>query len=185
MQRKKTTLRQQFIARRCSLSANEQKKYSQQICANLQTDKQFDAAQRVLIFAALDGEPDLLSLLADRDKQWFFPRVELGGELSLHRVHSVAELAVGEFGVREPSGSAVAAEIALDLIITPALAVDARGTRLGFGGGYYDRLLAHYPTVPTLAAVFDCCRAAAPLPQEAHDLPVARVVSERGIFACQ
>jgi 5-formyltetrahydrofolate cyclo-ligase len=87
----------------------------------------------------------------------------------------------------EPSGDflpqGVLAEA--DVIIVPALAADTLGTRLGQGGGWYDRALVEArPGVPIVALVFDNefhdaeVRA---IPREPHDLPVSIVVTPSGV----
>ncbi len=63
------------------------------------------------------------------------------------------------------------------LILVPAAAVDSRGTRLGWGKGFYDRALAALPRqIPTFAVVFDD-EVFDALPREAHDEPVSGAVT--------
>jgi 5-formyltetrahydrofolate cyclo-ligase len=65
------------------------------------------------------------------------------------------ELDVRGLGFREPTSSVEEAS-ALDLVIVPALAADARGYRLGYGAGYYDRTLPRFaPPAKTIIVVFD------------------------------
>lgn len=66
-----------------------------------------------------------------------------------------------------------------DVVVIPALAVDESGTRLGQGGGWYDRTLPHRRDgVPVLACVFDDeVREAGALPREAHDVRVDGVIT--------
>ena len=74
----------------------------------------------------------------------------------------------------------------LALVLLPALAVDGAGTRLGQGGGHYDRTLALLPSTrpgrPVLAAVVrdpELLPAGA-LPREAHDVPVDAALTPSG-----
>jgi 5-formyltetrahydrofolate cyclo-ligase len=70
--------------------------------------------------------------------------------------------------------------LAVDVVICPAAAVDDTGTRLGWGGGYYDRFLVDLPAdTPVFALVFDD-DVASGLPREAHDVPVTGVVTPSG-----
>ncbi|MFC8192305.1 5-formyltetrahydrofolate cyclo-ligase [Cellulomonas sp. NPDC057328] len=65
-----------------------------------------------------------------------------------------------------------------DVVLVPALAVDGVGTRLGQGGGWYDRVLAHVrPGVPVVALVHTDEVLDAPLPREPHDRPVTAVAT--------
>ncbi len=65
----------------------------------------------------------------------------------------------------------------------PAVACDIRGYRLGYGGGYYDRLLsqAEWQTIPTVGVVFEYARLPN-LPRDHWDRPLAGVCSESGLF---
>ena len=81
----------------------------------------------------------------------------------------------------QPDGEARGAESLkeADLIVIPALAASADGTRLGQGGGWYDRALMHRsPTTPVVAVIFDDEVVEAGLiPAEPHDVPVDAIVT--------
>ena len=81
----------------------------------------------------------------------------------------------------QPDGEVLGAESLkeADLIIIPALAASADGTRLGQGGGWYDRALMHRsPGVPIAAVIFDDeVLEAGIIPAEAHDVPVDVIVT--------
>ena len=67
------------------------------------------------------------------------------------------------------------------MIILPALMVDERGTRLGRGGGWYDRALTRRAAgIPVIAVCWPWEISPAPLPHETHDLPVDGVLSPEG-----
>ena len=94
-------------------------------------------------------------------------------------------VAPGLHGIMEPVGERLppAAIQTADLVLVPACAVDARGTRLGWGLGYYDRALADLdPATPVYAVVFDEDLFPA-LPREAHDAPVTGVVTPTTVVA--
>lgn len=81
----------------------------------------------------------------------------------------------------QPDGEARGAESLkeADLIVIPALAASADGTRLGQGGGWYDRALMHRsPGVPVVAAIFDDeVLEAGIIPAEPHDVPIDAIVT--------
>jgi len=88
-------------------------------------------------------------------------------------------LAPGRFGLQEPPGPRLPATAlaAADVVVVPALAVAPDGTRLGRGGGYYDRALQHArPDAVLVAVVFDEELLAA-VPAGPHDRPVTAVVT--------
>lgn len=81
----------------------------------------------------------------------------------------------------QPDGEARGAESLkeADLIIIPALAASADGTRLGQGGGWYDRALVHRcPDTPVVAVIFDDeVLEAGVIPAEPHDVPIDAIVT--------
>lgn len=81
----------------------------------------------------------------------------------------------------QPDGEARGAESLkeADLIVIPALAASADGTRLGQGGGWYDRALVHRrPGTPVVAAIFDDeVLEAGVIPAEPHDVPVDAIIT--------
>lgn len=81
----------------------------------------------------------------------------------------------------QPDGDALGAESLkeADLIVVPALAASADGTRLGQGGGWYDRALTHRsPDVPIVAVIFDDeVLEAGIIPMEPHDVPIDAIVT--------
>ena len=81
----------------------------------------------------------------------------------------------------QPDGEARGAESLkeADLIVIPALAASVDGTRLGQGGGWYDRALMHRsPGVPVVAVIFDDeVREPGIIPAEPHDVPIDAIVT--------
>jgi 5-formyltetrahydrofolate cyclo-ligase len=91
-------------------------------------------------------------------------------------------LTTGRFGLLEPTGPRLPAETlaTADVIVVPALAVAPDGTRLGRGGGYYDRALRHArPDAVLVALVFDD-ELVPELPAGQFDRPVSAVVTPGG-----
>lgn len=131
-------------------------------------------------YLALPGEPDpalLLHTLGGRGIRVLMPRVGTDDEgAPLLTFAAMGALAPGQptaTGLRlmEPIGPQVPLPVEAVLLL-PALAVDGSGTRLGQGGGYYDRLLSRPRSGPALAVVYEQERlAAGTLPREPHDAP--------------
>lgn len=129
-----------------------------------------ESAQRVASYVAFGAEPYVTPrpgwllpvLLCDNDLDW--------------AVYD-GTLAPGLLGLREPTGPrlGVHALAGCDLVLVPALLVDRAGTRLGRGGGCYDRALARATGV-TVALLHDGELVDA-LPRELHDVPVAAVAT--------
>jgi len=90
------------------------------------------------------------------------------------------------FGFREPSlGEPEAAPGEVDVIVVPALAIDPRGHRIGYGAGYYDRALPRYaPPAVTVAVAFDF-QLVAEVPESAIDVRVAWIVTDTRTLAAE
>ncbi len=83
---------------------------------------------------------------------------------------------------RVRGGADVTAEQARLLALVPALAVDTTGTRLGQGGGCYDRVLPALPSsTPVLVLLHPGEHTDAPLPRDPHDVPVRWVLTAGGL----
>ena len=67
---------------------------------------------------------------------------------------------------------------AADFFLVPAVAADPENFRLGYGGGFYDRLLAKLPpAAPTCCPIFSV-QIAKKIPREVHDRPIWRIITE-------
>jgi 5-formyltetrahydrofolate cyclo-ligase len=169
------------LARRNRLSPAERKSASAAATSNLLGLQGLTDSSVVLAYFALPSEIDPcsgISALRRRGATIVYPRVESDGVLGVHVVDDELELLPGPFGLSEPSAQAVRADLHLvDAVVVPAVAFDLLGMRLGYGGGYYDRLL------PGLRS--DCLRIGlafdeqivAELPAEKHDEAVDVVVT--------
>jgi 5-formyltetrahydrofolate cyclo-ligase len=152
----KSTLRQKILQQRQSLSPAQWQLKSNQICDRLKSMPLFQEAQTILAYFSFRQEPDL-SPLFELDKNWAFPRC-VGKSLVWHSWQPGTELNTGKYGIQEPLATATIVELAsADLILVPTVACDAQGYRLGYGGGFYDRLLSSERnlSVPTIGVVFD------------------------------
>jgi 5-formyltetrahydrofolate cyclo-ligase len=107
------------------------------------------------------------------------------GDLALCLIHSLDELGPASFGLLEPVPYVVAdperhcAPADVDLFLVPGLAFDPAGGRIGYGKGYYDRLLATAgPGAVFLALAFEC-QMVESVPMLPHDVAVHLVMTER------
>lgn len=93
-------------------------------------------------------------------------------------------MVTGPFGIREPRADRrVPVDVRdVDLLVIPGVAFDPGGHRLGWGAGFYDRLLAGVPTrVPIVALAYECQMVPA-IPAQDHDVRVSIIVTERRII---
>jgi 5-formyltetrahydrofolate cyclo-ligase len=105
----------------------------------------------IAVFIPLPGEPDIWTpsqqLIATQAARIYAPRMMPENQLDLVMITNTTALLRGPFGVIEPpiESNALADLTTLDAIFIPGLAFSKDGGRLGFGGGWYDRLLARIP----------------------------------------
>jgi 5-formyltetrahydrofolate cyclo-ligase len=138
--------------------------------------------KRVSCFIGVGSEPDtapLLDRLKEQGIEVLLPITLDDFSLDWALYAGPDSLVDARFGLREPSGARLGAEAiaTADVVLIPALAIDAEGRRLGQGAGCYDRALPHVPeSTPILAVVYDDERLSEPLPEEPHDRGVDGIV---------
>jgi 5-formyltetrahydrofolate cyclo-ligase len=195
----KRLLRQQFLHQRRSLTIDLWQTQSDLLCDRLTRCPQFIEAQTILAYQSCRQEPSLDYLFTHTDKQWGLPRCVVdvprlrsaqvaspaeNRELVWHRWQPSATLVTGRYGIREPAPETpLLLPGDIDLMLVPAVAIDRHGYRLGYGGGYYDRLHADpvWRKIPTIGIVFDFAYVEQ-LPIEPWDLPLDAVCTELGII---
>jgi len=145
---RKCELRRELLARRAELSRTEVESKSEIIAARVLQSWEYQQASGVLLYASFDHEvrTDLMMAATLRHgKRLLLPRVNPQTRwLDLYFVEDPAQqLAPGTWEIPEPApGLCARAELEdVDCVIAPGVAFDIRGGRLGYGGGYYDRLL--------------------------------------------
>jgi len=97
------------------------------------------------------------------------------------------QLATGLWGIREPvveRCERLAAPNEVEFALLPGVAFTRDGARLGYGGGFYDKLLASITRRPVLAAAAFALQIVEQLPQEANDVKVEWVITEQETIAC-
>jgi 5-formyltetrahydrofolate cyclo-ligase len=116
------------------------------ILYRLETHAIFEKTDTVLLFHSLKDEPDTHAFIEkwSKTKRILLP-VVCGEELELRIYSSQKDLAVGTYGIKEPSGEVFTDYASIDLAVVPGVAFDCSGHRLGRGKGYYDKLLPYIP----------------------------------------
>jgi len=127
---------------------------------------------------------DVFSRYRETGREAYFPRVD-GTGLTFHRILDLNELKPGKFGIPEPCSTTpgIAPED-LDLILVPGIAFDDSGARIGYGKGYYDRLLVHIPRERRVALAYSL-QISDSLPCGGTDVSLGIVVTESEIIYCR
>ena len=190
----KKLLRQRFRLLRDGVAPNDRTVWQAEIYARLLALDAWRDASLVCGYSSVRGEIDLDPLcLAARSagKAYAIPRTAgaiADRDMVFCRIGEHDTLVTGSLGIPEPPADAHAlssSELRGALIVVPGLAFDRGGYRIGYGGGYYDRLIgdlrAEGIPVTTVGLAFSVCITDT-LPHEAHDCPVDYIISERSII---
>lgn len=173
--------RQQMRSLRRAISPTARVVLEERWLANALSSGWFYPTQKLAAYLACGSELNLqrfISLALARGILVYLPRVVGQQPLDFCRFQGQA-LQTGAFGIAQPNGPAVAFD-AIDIILVPLLAIDMRGRRLGQGGGYYDRTLAHASAALRVGVAFDeqCLQS---LPNEAFDQPMDALITPSGV----
>ncbi len=132
------------------------------------------------IFSPLNDEPNLLPLLKISEKiTWVFPKIESKEVIQFYKVTSPERMMTNSFlQIGEPEGNQEDRVEPQEItgVLVPGLAFDSHGTRLGRGGGYYDRYLEKYKGLK-LGVTFNEGLTNEALPREPHDQKMNIVIS--------
>lgn len=181
---RKAHLRSDIVSHRRNLSATDLDAAAGAVLTALLTGLRLPAGSTVAAYAPLATEPGgkLTRALSNAGHRVLLPVVR--PDLDLEWAEFTGSQHTTDRGLSEPDGPSlgVGAVATADALVVPALAVDADGTRLGKGGGCYDRALARVAAgVPVIALLHDGEWPRA-VPREPHDRPVTAVVTPSGGF---
>jgi 5-formyltetrahydrofolate cyclo-ligase len=183
----KTTLRSALLDARSRLGEDERTGAARLLRDTVLTLPEAEMAGTVAAYVSIGTEPGTHSLLFAMWKRGTYvlvPKLLPGGDLDWASYEGPDSLSPGPYGLLEPTEPPRGSDVVrgADLMIVPALSVSATGTRLGRGGGSYDRVLARIdPGILTIAPVYDA-ELVESLPAEPHDRPVrAAVTPSRGL----
>ncbi|MDY7016397.1 MAG: 5-formyltetrahydrofolate cyclo-ligase [Cyanobacteriota bacterium] len=179
----KAELRRQFLQERRSLPRTVWRQKSERLCDRLQASPLFARSRTILAYFSFRQEPDLSPLFSRSDKAWGFPRC-VGESLLWHCWQPEEALQKGAYGIFEPQPDADPIDPEeVDLILVPSVACDRAGYRLGYGGGFYDRLLSlpEWSSKCAIGIVFDFAFVDR-LPVEPWDIPLSGVCSDALLY---
>ena len=183
-----------MAARRKALTAEERERASEAVCRQLADDDALAAAivpprghGALAVYLASPFEIDLsafIEKMLQLGATVVSPRWN-GETYELARLKSLdTGLRRGPMGILEPEAADIVDPAKVAAWIVPGLAFTPDGRRLGYGGGWYDRLLALSPATSMKIGVAHDFQIVGDLPCEAHDVPVDRVVRCRPLRRC-
>lgn len=148
------------------------------LCEALASFLRDHGVRRVLAYRALPGEPDVSALATEFELLTSRARFRPEPHLTLHPWASATELS--RFGALQPPADAPRESLGtVDATLLPALAFDERGVRLGYGGGFYDRLLPGFGGL--VVGVVWSALVVPQLPADPHDILAGFLATETGV----
>ena len=162
------------------MSESSRHELSIAICKNIMDCNLFKSATTVALYVPVKSEADILSLTAEKGKYFAFPKV-----VNKDLFFSIAEypdgFITGAFGIPEPATDEFVDPGKIDLFLVPGIAFDKSGYRLGYGKGFYDRLISKHATITTLGVCYKdflikCLKV------DPWDTRVNYMVTEQGVF---
>ncbi|MEU6243130.1 5-formyltetrahydrofolate cyclo-ligase [Streptomyces sp. NPDC047024] len=189
----KRALRRQLLRVRNGLPEDDIRSSADALAGQALLLPELATARTVAAYVSMGGEPGtraLLDTLRARGVRVLLPALLPDNDLDWAEYTGPGSLAPVRHGGRmellEPSGPRLGpdAVASADTVLLPGLAVDARGMRLGRGGGSYDRVLARLESAgarPALVVLLYDTEVVARVPAEPHDRPVHAVVTPTGV----
>nr|WP_324256984.1 5-formyltetrahydrofolate cyclo-ligase [Cellvibrio fontiphilus] len=192
----KQQLRNQLRTARRALTPAQQQQASLQLLRHLMKLPQFMRAQHIALYIASDGEIDpqvVARQLWKMEKHTYLPVLRPGKSKDLWFVEFTAntQLSPNRYGIPEPDHRhehRLPANL-LDVVLMPLVGFDARGARLGMGGGFYDSTFAFKQKKPEgkpyLIGLAHSCQQTGHIPTDGWDIPLFAIATDSGILKPQ
>jgi len=184
----KRELRSRELTMRNALSDEEVERMSHSIAKRLEDFPTYTSAELIMVYMDYKKEvmtTPLVEKALEKGKRIVLPlTIPDEHRLSLIEIKDLkSDIMAGFKGIREPVydiNRSVAAQ-ELDLVVVPGVIFDARGYRIGYGGGYYDRLLKDVNACK-VGLAFEM--QIHPVAEESHDVKMDYVITEKRIINC-
>lgn len=187
----KKELRREILQRRDSLTSEERSTKSSKITEKVIVQKAFLEADKILLFASYKSEVEtweIFKTARNASKDIYYPKV-LGKEMEFYRVKQEADLLEGYHGIREPERNPdkkfVPQADEKICVIMPGAVFDEEGSRIGYGGGFYDAFLAKLEqempkeNIYKMAVAYECqIVETGKIKRETHDIKPNCIVTE-------
>lgn len=183
----KTATRQRIMAIRNHLTAPEREIYSQNIYEQLLQLDLFKNSNVIASFVDFREEVSMTKIntyILNSGKTLVLPYVDFKRkEMTFHIVNDLSTLHLSRYGIREPNPN-LHSEIDIadiEIVLTPGVAFDKNGYRLGYGGGFYDRFFATIDSLIPKIGIAYSLQLVDSIPVESHDKALDGIVTEKGL----
>lgn len=184
LKREKRALRREVLARRDALPPEDRAERSRRIADRLLALPEVERAGTVMAFSSFGSEVDtgpILEQLADRGARVALPRIR-EREIEPVTYRPGDPVTVAAFGALEPSAGEELEAAEVDVVLTPGVAFDREGFRVGYGGGFYDRFFRRIREDAFRVAIGFAVQVEPAVPHGLADLPVDALVTEDGVI---
>lgn len=182
--RDKELLREKYIVFRNNLSEDKVKEVSSRITNMFFSLEAIKEKQNFLLYHSFGNEIityDIINVILRENKNVYLPYIS-NKKIEISQIYSKKELKSGAFGIMEPLDRQDINVNKMDVLVVPGLLFDRKGYRIGYGGGYYDRLLAGIDShILTIGLAYDDFLQES-LPIDKYDIPVKLIISEKQIL---
>ena len=188
----KVSLRKELLKKRDSIPREVRKIKNGLIRDRLFSLYEIKNAKTLFFFASFRTEVNtslMIEQVLSAEKRLVLPKVDAGNRrLVLYEVETVGELLPGYMGIPEPSITNAERHRNIqdvDAVIIPGAVYDTSGNRIGYGGGYYDKLLSGLTNkIPIIAPAYEE-QVVDSIPEEPHDIKVHMIVTDRRVIWCK
>lgn len=176
-------LREQYLHARRTLNSATRAEFEARISTHLLQYPALSRANVVAAYVAMTGEANIDAWWQAESRTVCLPRVHDGRQMTFHEVTPDLDLQTNRYGIAEPDSSApVVSANLIDVALVPLVAFDEHGSRLGMGGGYYDRFFATNTQTLLIGIAYQCQFSSESLPRAAWDVTLDAVVHEGGVL---
>jgi 5-formyltetrahydrofolate cyclo-ligase len=187
----KDSLRKDFLKKRNGIPPEVRRIKNKMILEKLIALDEFRNAGTIFYFASFRTEVDTLNMIERslaEGRKVVLPKVDKEGhDLMLFEITSIDELTSGYMGIPEPSVLSEDRKAGLDdveVVIIPGAGFDMSGNRIGYGAGYYDKLLSGLTRKIVIIAPAYEEQVVDEIPSEPHDIKVHVIVTDRRVIRC-
>jgi len=182
--KKKEIKRREYNLIRYSNSSliHEKIKLNVKSTLNILLNKYHDEGKYIGIYWPLKGEVDIRFIKDINNQKVALPSSSKTKGISYHH-WSNSPLEIDSNNITSPKGENAINPNDISILFVPAIAIDQEGYRLGYGGGYFDRLRKSdlWFSIPSFVVISNNCISKEPLPRDRWDVPFNGWISETGL----